>query len=790
MMETLPYPEILPRLYREWQRCYVSYYKTKSLRGRLAGSGSLQSNNEDWQSKLAKAEAMLLVEFHRWLRNLHQIQAEIARIPPDEDATSESNQSFKTQLFITCIAPDLTLERLPWETWRVMTPTDRTIQILRTPAQWQRSPKQQIRRGGKPRILAILGDDTNLTLEKDRTVLRSLNAVADVEWMSWQTLPNLDLLRAQICQKLADPQGWDVLFFAGHSQESTSVGGELAISPGVSLSIREMTPALQQAQAQGLRLAIFNSCNGLGIALELISLGLSQVIAMREPIDNAVAQIFLAQFVAELRAYRSVDDALLETRKYLKEREIFHPSTFLIPSLYCHPDADLFQFQPWGIWQRLRQWQPSHLEVKLVGVCLGLSLLPPVQTTLLDGRLFTQLLWREIVSSPAETPPQQVVVEIDDDSLLAAQVNSLRPLDRSYLARLVNYLVRQKSQVIGVDYIFDYQTANDLALKKAFKTAVDKQQTWLVFAALLNEDGREIGINGKSEVASLNWSLQGDVKGYFPYSMRILPPGGNCQEVCPFSTLLATIHQFDRASYLPTRVKPSLQSKSNLRDRVVAAIETSDRGSILKKTIQSSLKFDFLGMMNPINDFSISSERVYTKISAGCLVDRDNVLNKCPDLPDFEGKIVIIVAGEYPGSGADGFGDSDPAPLAFRYKNDKARINRGEVHSYMVSQLLNRHFVMPVPDILGVLLAALLAQILVVLLRSRKIKGLTDSVLPVQRLKKRGSQRQRSLIVALLIGDIVYLAIVLQIYVSAAILLPWLLPVLTLNSYISIARRK
>lgn len=518
---TLPYPDSLPRLYREWQLCYLSYYKTKSLRGKVLGSGSLPPTNDDWQSKLGKAEENLLREFHRWLRNLHRIQDEIAKVPPvsDEDATSSGNKSVKTQLFITCIAPDLTLERLPWETWRVMTPLHHQVQILRTASQWQESPKKQTRRRSKPRILAILGDDTNLTLKTDRTVIRSLSAVADVELMSWQTLPDLDLLREEICQKLAEPKGWDVLFFAGHSQESTSVGGELAIAPGVSLSIRDMTPALQKAQEKGLRLAIFNSCNGLGIALELISLGLSQVLAMREPIDNAAAQVFLEKFVEGLRAYQSIDDALLETRKYLEqEGKVLHPSAFLIPSLFCHPDADLFQFQPWGIWQRLRQWQPSHSKLKMLGVCLGLSLWPSLYPTfLLDGRLFTERLWREIVSDPAESSPKQILVQIDDDSLMAAQVNSLRPLDRSYLARLVNDLVKRKSRVIGLDYVFDYQTANDLSLTKAFKTAVEKQKTWLVFAASLNEDGKEIGINAKAKLANLNWSVQGDVKGVFPY---------------------------------------------------------------------------------------------------------------------------------------------------------------------------------------------------------------------------------------------------------------------------------
>ncbi|NJL10173.1 MAG: hypothetical protein HC908_08410 [Calothrix sp. SM1_7_51] len=54
-----------------------------------------------------------------------------------------------------------------------------------------------------------------------------------------------------------------------------------------------MTKAIQK----GLKLAIFNSCEGLGLARQLASLHIPQVIVMREPVPDKVAQEFLKYFL-------------------------------------------------------------------------------------------------------------------------------------------------------------------------------------------------------------------------------------------------------------------------------------------------------------------------------------------------------------------------------------------------------------------------------------------------------------------------------------------------------------
>lgn len=84
---TLLYPESLTAFYQEWQRVYLSYYKSE-LRGWIEASGSVTTPPIDWHAKLVQAEAKLLSEFHHWLRSaeLFEIRSIIARNQKSEES--------------------------------------------------------------------------------------------------------------------------------------------------------------------------------------------------------------------------------------------------------------------------------------------------------------------------------------------------------------------------------------------------------------------------------------------------------------------------------------------------------------------------------------------------------------------------------------------------------------------------------------------------------------------------------------------------------------------------------
>ncbi len=76
------------------------------------------------------------------------------------------------------------------------------------------------------------------------------------------------------------------------SRQSVRIKGALPPAP------------LRKAISRGLQLAIFNSCDGLGLANDLAELNIPQIIVMRSPVPDLVAQEFLKHF---LKAFSGVE---------------------------------------------------------------------------------------------------------------------------------------------------------------------------------------------------------------------------------------------------------------------------------------------------------------------------------------------------------------------------------------------------------------------------------------------------------------------------------------------------
>lgn len=284
----LPYPPQLTSGYEKWQRAYLGYYKT-AWRGRSGSSGQVTLPETDWSALLQKAEMELLRELRRWLRSeaLHELRSQLHKT---------HQPGGRTTIFLIC--EPLQLSRLPWEAWDLGAEVDTPIAILRTTANIRAAsvPRPASRRG-KPRMLVIWGEDPKLDMGPEITLLRQHEALFDRTDLRRQPTETIPEVKQRICDTIADPQGWDLLFFFGHSNEAALVGGHIAVAPGATLTLKELSHPLQTAQAKGLQFALFNSCSGLTIAQSLIELGLNQVVIMREPIHNQVAQTLLTYFL-------------------------------------------------------------------------------------------------------------------------------------------------------------------------------------------------------------------------------------------------------------------------------------------------------------------------------------------------------------------------------------------------------------------------------------------------------------------------------------------------------------
>ncbi|MDY7023974.1 MAG: CHASE2 domain-containing protein, partial [Cyanobacteriota bacterium] len=498
----IPYPSLLTRLYQDWQCSYLNFYE-KALRGRVEQTGKIIVPI-DWNAKLVEAEAKLLSEFDRWLRHeeLFDIRATIAK------ATSDH---WRVELCLR-ITP-LDLSRLPWEAWEIGTEfaAPGKIRIVRTSAKILKSI-QLVPRQGKARVLVILGDDTGLDFKADKQAVESLSHIADIQFVGWQPGQNAAELKTQIAKAITDPQGWDVLFFAGHSNETTLTGGELAVAPNISLSLCEITQPLTLAMQRGLQFALFNSCMGLSLANGLIDLGLSQVAVMREPIHNRVAQEFLLQFLRSLAQYNDAHDAMLAACQFLKlEKQLTYPSAYLVPSLFRHPEAPVFRLKAHGWKHKLKRLLPTKTEAIAITVLCGLSWHLAVQGFLLDQRLWMQSVYRQITQQTPTNSPPVLIVSIDEESIKRAKISDPRPMDRSYLAEIIDKLEVLDSPVVGIDYLLDrYQPENDQILAQSVRRAVEERGTWFIFATKRKTTGGWFEV--LPEIASPNWSFNGDLR--------------------------------------------------------------------------------------------------------------------------------------------------------------------------------------------------------------------------------------------------------------------------------------
>jgi CHASE2 domain-containing sensor protein len=759
LQATVPYPPALDRIYRQWQRAYLDFYQQSdqpALRGRPGAVGQVVAQTVDRHSHLVQAEAQLLSEFHRWLR--HGDLYEIRRCLGQRPATDPGD------LFLTC--NPISLARLPWEAWEIGTEFGRApVHILRTPVNVQGAaptPRQRYR----ARVLVILGDDTGIGLGGDRQALDSLSHLVDVTVIGWTLGQDTVALKQAICEAIADPQGWDILFFAGHSNEADVVDGVIYVAPKTALSIRELTPALQTAKARGLQFALFNSCSGLNIADALVDLGLSQVAVMREPIHNAVALVFVRQFLQALARHEHVQAALATACRHLKlDQQITYPSAYLIPSLFRHPDSVPFHIEPRSWRHTLRRWLPGRRQAAALAAVAVLSVVPAVRESLLSGRLLAQAMYRNLTGQLPDTQPPVVLVQIDEASIRRSPLlNPPTPISQQYLADLVTVLGEAETPVIGIDYWLDRQQPDQsIALAQVVQQAIDRHQTWLVFGAIL-ENQQEVGVNPASEVFDPNWAMVGYTNA--PESYLALPwDQPACAQTCPFSYLLALIARYEAQDPM---VYPALENARPLRPALLSALWPS-QDPVLQRLQQVRIHpiTDISGAfrqrwLRPIVDYSLPPDQIFVRISAhelleGELEDHRDRLNQAP--------VVLIGGVDYLEGGVElRDTDLDYNPPAIAYWRQRLRDDSQSEYfagveriAYNVHHFLHSHLIIPIPALWMVGLAGLAGAGISVWMAPRSIP------------------RSRGLL-SLSLGTASYGLICLQSMIWSPVLLPWLLP--------------
>ena len=338
----------LPALYACWQQAY----RRLGLPYRLeAISGETNVSRVSEVERCRQLSRQIRLRVHDWLND------ESFR-PIREKVLEQLSPQDTVRILLQ--TQDPLLQRLPWYDLEIFQRYRQAEVVICFP-QYQQVHSQGSC-SAQVRVLAVLGNSRGLDTESDCALLSQLPN-ADVKILKGPSIASFN-------HELWDSQGWDILFFAGHSQSRENCGidgegrGELLLNETEVLSMTQLKHALRKAIERGLGTAIFNSCDGLGLASDLADLHIPQVLVMREPVPDEVAQAFLKGFLASFSRDVPFYVAVREARERLEGLESRFPCATWLPVIV----QNLAEMPP--TWQSLQRagfgsaWPSGRGEVR------------------------------------------------------------------------------------------------------------------------------------------------------------------------------------------------------------------------------------------------------------------------------------------------------------------------------------------------------------------------------------------------------------------------------------------
>ncbi len=345
---TLPAAGDIPHLYDSWQASYRALGKST-----LISVSTTQVTNLSIIGDCTHLSTQLKERFNQWLNS-------------DSFRTLERSLllaigSSETVRFMVQTS-DRYLRRLPWQTWDLFEQHYPTAEVMLShpitpPSAPFHSPV---------RILAVEGntDGTEACLD-----LAQLNRLPQT---------HITVLRQPTSGELIDRlwhEDWDMFFFLGHSDSTDDdQNGQIVLNATESVTLSEIHHALKNALKNGLKLAIFNSCNGLGLAQRLADLNIPYVIVMRERVPDQVALEFFKTFLTSFSQGKVLHSALHTARQKLAGYGDRYPCAHWLPVLCQNPNAPELRYpkakNPYGI-----AIGAGIAVVSLIGLC---SLWPTV----------------------------------------------------------------------------------------------------------------------------------------------------------------------------------------------------------------------------------------------------------------------------------------------------------------------------------------------------------------------------------------------------------------------------
>ncbi|MBV6622425.1 MAG: CHASE2 domain-containing protein [Rivularia sp. (in: Bacteria)] len=454
------FPELL-EFYRRWQLLYELLYKSRSIN--IRSFSSLTINQDEYEYEDEDEDDDIIIDeadiTHVSNSDFDDICKQL-KVSLDNWLDSSDFRSIERQLrkelhsqdeirFIIQ-TEDSQLRKIPWYIWQFFQDY-RRAEISLSSLNFEPG-KIKHTCGKKVRILAIIGDSHGIDVETDRKFIAGLTDAETVFLVEPQ--------RQELDEFIWDKKGWDILFFAGHSNtEDDGNTGNVYINKTDSLTINQLKNALSRAIETGLQLAIFNSCEGLGLAAQLTELHIPQIIVMREPIPDSVAQQFLKYFLTAFAKGESFYLSVREARERLQGIEAEFPGASWLPVIFQNPA----EMPP--TWQQLRD------KLDFIPASLPPSIRPKFSTVILSSVIITVLLmglrWLGIMQPwelkafdflmqkmPIQKADKRIlVIGADEEDISSSRYGY--PLPDKTLNQLLEKIQTYQPAAIGVDIFRD-----------------------------------------------------------------------------------------------------------------------------------------------------------------------------------------------------------------------------------------------------------------------------------------------------------------------------------------------
>ena len=436
---SLPPAPKIAELYKRFQLIYQALHKRFVNRSRLEVESTGLNNVSEVD--FSEVQEQLDEEINSWLNS------DLFR-PIDQKLREKLALDEEFQVIIE--ASDYLLQRLPWHLWNFIERYQLCEVAISTP-KYERVIPLPRQKTNRVRILAILGNSQGIDIQQDRNILEQLPNAS--------TVFLVEPSRQELDKWLWDEQGWDILFFAGHSH-SQDDRGHIYINQTSKLTINELKNALIHAISRGLKIAIFNSCDSLGLARQLTDLQIPQIIVMREEIPDLVAQEFVKHFLGAFSEGRSFYLAVRYARSRLQGLEEEFPGASWLPVICQNIAEETVTWQELCsqtkiiTFPKLTAWNLKItflVSVLIAGLITGVRSLGFMQQWELSA--FDSMMRMR----PDEGADKRVlVVTVTEADIQAQKQRQKSSLSDSTLQELLQKLSLYKPRAIGLDIYRDF----------------------------------------------------------------------------------------------------------------------------------------------------------------------------------------------------------------------------------------------------------------------------------------------------------------------------------------------